>query len=367
MVKIERKMIKFDKVGPEKIIQVYDPKTKMKGILVIDNTKRGPGKGGIRMTPDVSIEEVANLARAMTYKTALADLQFGGAKGGIIIDSKSITSEKKEEIIRAYARALKSLIPSKYVSAPDMYMGQKEMDIFSDELKTHKACTGKSKENKGIPHEIGSTGFGVVESIQVAANHLNMNLKESTAAIEGFGEVGEAVGKFLSELGVKIIAISDSKGCIYNKNGINIKKLKKVKKETGSVINYKLGEVLENFQLFELQVDILIPGARPDVITENNINKIKAKIIAEAANIPMKPELEEVLYKKNILILPDFLCNAGGVISSYVEYKGGSKDEVFDLISKKIKDNTKLVLEISEKEKINPREAALKIAKARLN
>lgn len=359
-------MVKYDDVGPEKIIQVYDPKSGMKGILVVDNTKRGPGKGGVRMVPDVSVEEVAKLARAMTYKTALADLPFGGAKGGIIADAKKLDKKEKEKIVRAYAKALKPLIPKHYVSAPDMYIGQEEMDIFSNEIGISKACTGKSEKAGGIPHELGSTGFGVVESIREATKHLNLNLKDSTVALEGFGEVGQAVAQFLSELEAKIIAVSDSKGCIYNEKGIDVKKLKEIKKQTGSVINYRPGKILENKELFELSVDILIPGARPDVITEKNINKIKAKIVAEAANIPTTSELEKKLYERGILVIPDFLCNAGGVISSYVEYKGGNKDEVFDLISKKIRNNTKLVLEKSKKENIIPRKSALKIAEERL-
>ncbi len=359
-------MVKYDEIGPEKIIQVYDPKTGMKGILVIDNTKRGPGKGGIRMTPDVSIEEVSRLARAMTYKTALIDLPFGGAKGGIIADAKLLSPEKKEEIVRAYARALKSLVPTEYISAPDMYTDSKDMDNFADEIGNKKACTGKSKEKGGIPHELGSTGFGVVESIKVAADYINLDLKNATVAIEGFGEVGKAVCKFLLELGVKIIAISDSKGCIYNESGLDYEKLQEIKRKTGSVINYRPGKFLANEKLFELDIDILIPGARPNVITKENVDKIKAKLIAEAANIPTTPELEEKLYKKEILVIPDFLCNAGGVISSYVEYIGGTEKEVFELIRKKISENTKLVLEKSGKENITPRQAALKIAKERL-
>lgn len=357
--------MRYDNIGPEKIIQVYDPKTGMKGILVIDNTTRGPGKGGVRMVPDVSIDEVAGLARAMTYKTALADLPFGGAKGGIIVDSKTLSKEEKEKIVRAYARSLKELIPSKYISAPDMYIGSEEMDSFADELKEKKACTGKSKEAGGIPHELGSTGFGVVESIKVAAKHINLELNKATAAIEGFGEVGTAAAKFLEELGVKIIAISDSKGTLYNSEGINSKELINVKKEKGSVINGE-GQVLDNSKIFELEVDILIPGARPNVITQDNVNNIKAKIIAEAANIPISYSCEEILHKKGILILPDFLANAGGVISSYVEYIGGTEEQMFALIREKITKNTELVLEKAKQENINTREAAMRIAEERL-
>ena len=357
--------MQYDSLGPEKIIQVYDPKTGMEGILVIDNTKRGPGKGGLRMVPDISVDEVVELARAMTYKTALADLPFGGAKGGIKADAKKLKAKEKEKIVRAYARVLKNLIPKEYVSAPDMYTDSKDMDAFADELKNKKACTGKSKEKEGIPHELGSTGFGVVEAIKVAANHLNLNLNGATAAVEGFGEVGSAVCRFLAKEGVKIVAVSDSSGCVYNKAGIEVKKLEKIKKETGSVINHP-GEKLENEKLFELKVDILVPGARPNVITKKNVNKIKTKIVAEAANIPTTPELEKKLWQKGILVIPDFLCNAGGVISSYVEFIGGTEKQMFAIVREKISKNTRLVLEKSKREMVTPREAAINLVKERL-
>ncbi len=362
----KNKMIKYDAIGPEKIIEVYDRETGMRGILVIDNTKRGPGKGGFRMVPDVSVEEVAGLARAMTYKTALADLPFGGAKGGLLADTKKLSSESKEKLIRAFAKSLKQFIPESYISAPDMYTESHDMDIFADELKNKKACTGKSKEAGGIPHELGSTGFGVVESIKIAAEHIKLDLKYACVALEGFGEVGVATAKFLSKLGAKIIAVSDSKGVIFNEGGIDIEKLIEVKKKSGSVVNYLPGDVLENKRLFELKVDILIPGARPNVITKENVEHIKARIVAEAANIPMIPELEKVLHDKGILVIPDFLCNAGGVISSYIEHIGGTEEQMFQMISEKITKNTKLVLEKSEQEGVIPREAAMRIAKERL-
>ena len=349
--------LEYNFLGPEKVLQVYDPETEMKGIVVIDNTKKGPGKGGVRMTPDVSVGEVAGLARAMSYKTALADLPFGGAKGGIIADSKSLNKEEKQETIKSYARALKKLIPEEYVSAPDMYMGEHEMDIFSEEIGSGKACTGKSKSLGGIPHELGSTGWGVTESIKVYAEKLGLDLSGAEIAIEGFGEVGGAAAKFLSELGAKIVAVSDSKGTIYNPDGLDVEKLEKVKKEKGSVTKYEGSEskLLKNEELFGLDVDVLIPGARPYVINENNVDNVKAKIVAEAANIPLKPELEERLHEKGIWVVPDFLCNAGGVISSYVEYIGGGEKEMFKTISEKIKKNSSLVLDRAIEEKISPR------------
>lgn len=358
--------IEFDEFGPEKIFEVYDHKTKMHGFVVIDNTARGPGKGGIRLRPDVTKEEVFRLARAMTWKCALADLPFGGGKSGIIADDKKISKKEKKAIVEAFSRALKPVCPSMYVAAPDMNTAEEEMRWFAEANGSMKACTGKPKDLGGIPHELGSTGFGVFHATLVAAEHFGLDIKNSTVAIQGFGNVGRFVAKFLTEKEAKLIAISDSKGVIYNENGLDFKELEKVKDETGSVINYKPGDVFKGEEIFELQVNILIPAATADVITSKNVDKIKAKIIVEGANIPIPHDIENILHKKGILVVPDFVANAGGVISSYVEYIGEKKEQMFKLVEEKINKNTKLVLEMSKKENINPRDAAMRIAKERI-
>jgi len=355
-----------DEWGPEKVLQVYDPKTGMRGSLVIDNTARGPAKGGIRMTPTVDLEENFRLARAMTWKTALADLPFGGGKGAIVANPKKMTKEQKMSFVRAYSLALKPVCPSQYVSAPDVNTSEEEMRVFAQTNGSMKACTGKPKDMGGIPHELGSTGFGVFHSTLVAAEHFGMKIKSSTVAIEGFGNVSSFAAKFLSEVGAKIVAVSDSKGVIYNLDGLNFQQLSKVKKETGSVINYKPGKVMKNEEIFELPVNILIPGALPDVINERNYKKVKAKIIVEAANIPMREDIERKLEEKGILVVPDFVANAGGVISSYVEYIGGTAEQMFEMVEEKIKKNTKIVLDHAKKGKMFVREAGLEIAQERV-
>ena len=365
-----------DEFGPEKIIEVYDPEVGMKGMAVIDNTSRGPGKGGIRMTPTVDVEEVFRLARVMTWKCALAELPFGGAKSGIIVNAKKISKEEKKKIVETFARALKPVCPSQYVAAPDMYTGEEEMKWFAEANGSMKACTGKPKELGGIPHELGSTGFGAFHSTLVAAEHHGLDIKNSTVAIQGFGNVGAFVAKFLYNVGAKIVAVSDSKGCLYVPEGINVEKLLKIKKETGSVINYSEravksrdmhpGQTFKCGMIFEFPVDILIPAAIADVIHKDNVDKIDAKMIVEAANIPMSLDIENILHERGVLIVPDFVANVGGVISSYVEYIGGTPEEMFKLIEEKIKKNTKLVLEKSKKEKKSPRDVALEIAKERI-
>lgn len=366
-------MIQYDSLGPEKIVQVYDPKSGMKGFLVLDNTFRGPGKGGIRMTPTVSLEEVASLARTMTLKCALAELPFGGAKSGIVADDRKITKEKKEELVRAFSRSLKHLCPSEYVSAPDMNIAEEEIRWFVEENGDHNSATGKPAnmcvspgERCGIPHEYGSTGLGVFHATQVAANHLNFSLKGATYAVEGLGNVGSFVIEYMSKKEAILVAVSDSKGCIYNPEGIDPQKLFLTKKEKGSVIYYKPGKVLKPEELFELPVDILIPAAIPNSIHEKNYTAVKAKLIVEGANIPMKPDIEEKLHKKGILVIPDFLANAGGVISSFAEYNGKNPKDMFSMVEEKIRKNTKLVLEASKKKKCSPRVAATQIALERI-
>lgn len=364
--------MEFDEFGPEKILEVYDPKTKMHGFLVIHSTALGKAKGGIRMTPTVTVEEVSCLARVMTWKCALADLPFGGGKAGIVADVKNISKKKKMELIKAFATAIKPICPKLYVAGPDMNTGEEEMKAFA-KVNGWNSCTGKPANfcvkpgfKCGIPHEVGSTGFGVAHATLIAAKRIGLDIKNSTVAIEGFGNVGSFTAKYLSEFGAKIVAVSDSKGCIFNQNGINTEKLLEIKKETGSVIHYKPGNVLPNEKLFELATDIIIPAAISDVINKNNVDSVKTKIIIEAANIPVTQEAEEILHKKGILIVPDIIANAGGVISSYAEYIGKNPHFMFKIVEKKIRKNTKLVLNLAKKNNTEPRNAAMEIAQERV-
>ena len=366
-------MVTFNELGPEKILEVYDPKNKMHGFTVIDNTKRGPGKGGIRLTPTVSIEEVSRLARAMTFKNALAELPFGGAKSGIIADPSKLTKEQKFEIIKSFSRAIKPICPKLYVAGPDMNTAEEEMKVFAEANGSWRACTGKPANmcvkpgvKCGIPHEYGSTGFGVYHALKIAVQHANLDYNKITVAIEGFGNVGTFVAEYLSKDNVKTVAVSDSKGICYIKEGFEYKKMMEIKKEKGSVINYPNCKVLPSSEIVSLDVDVLVTAAVPDLINEKNKDKVKAKIIVEGSNIPTTKDIEEYLRKKGILIVPDFVANAGGVISSYAEYKGYNPKTMFKLVERKIKKNTELVLKESEKLNISPREAAMQIALRRL-
>ena len=363
-----------DEWGPEKILQVYDPKTGMNGVLVVDNTTLGPGKGGIRMMSTITTKEVFRLARTMTWKCALAKIPFGGAKSGIIADPKQMSEEKKMKLIRAFSRALKRLCPSLYVAAPDINTGEKEMAVFALENGSMKSATGKPAHlcvkpgvDCGIPHEYGSTALGVVQATFTAANYVaNLDIDQATAAIEGFGNVGSFVAEYLTQIDVKVVAVSDSKGCIYNSDGLNYEKLLDIKAKTGSVINYRPGKVLKNWELFELPVEILIPAAIPDVINAENVEHIKAKIVVEAANLPVRPEIEKVLTDRGVMVVPDILANAGGVISSYAEYRGYNPKRMLEMVQRKIRQNTVKVIETALNKNIELRDAAMSIAKERI-
>ncbi len=359
-------MRKEDEFGFEKIVEVYDQKTGMQGVCAIHNTARGLGKGGIRMVPDITTEEVMGLAKAMTWKNAMADIPFGGAKSGIKADSKKMTPEQKEIIVRAFARKIAELVPHQYIAGPDMNMTEKEMAEIADELKNPKATTGKPTEMGGLPHELGSTGYGVVVATKVAIEHLGLEPNSLTASIEGFGNVGTFTMKFLNEIGVKVVAVSDSKGTIYDENGLDYETLMKTKSEKRTVTAHDKGKVLGKKELFGLPVDILVPGARPNVITSENVGNIKAKIVSEAANLPIPYETELVLMKRGVTVIPDFVANAGGVISSWCETEGWDPDKMFKIVEEKIRNNTKTMLEHADKIEKDTRKAALEIAKQRV-
>lgn len=371
------KMINFkDKFGPELIVKVYDSKIGLEGVLIVDNTALGVGKGGIRMTPDVSEGEVFRLARTMTWKNALADIPFGGAKAGIKFLGNDI--EKKKEFVQSFARAIKPLLIKKYVAGPDVNTGETEMKWFVEATGNPRTATGKPAnlcfksagknggEKCGLPHEYGSTGFGVAKATKAVVEFLGLDIKNLKVAIDGYGNVGSFAFKFLEEMGAKIVAVSDMHGTIFCKNGLNAVKLDKLKMDRKSVAHCAEGKKMNREAIFSLPVDILIPASVTDVINEKNRDSVKAKIIIEGANIPMSEETEEYLGKKGILILPDFVANAGGVISSYAEYRGYNPKRMFEMIEKKIVKTTKFVLSESAKQKISPRQAAMKIAMAKV-
>lgn len=364
-----------DKFGPEYVVRVYDPRLSVEGFLVIDNTTLGPGKGGIRMTGQVTEEEVWRLARAMTWKNALAGIPFGGAKAGIIWPGGSDALKKK--YIQSFARATKLFTPKKYIAGPDVNTGEKEMRWFVEATGNLRSATGKpanlcmkalgkTGETCGIPHEFGSTGFGVAKATAVAAELSGLDIKKSTVAIHGFGNVGTFAYMHLRDLGATIIALADSRSAIFSQNGLNHTEIKKVIAEKKLLKDCLNCEKITPDEFWKIPADILIPASVTDVINEENKNAVRAKIIVEGANIPMREEIERELFNRGIMIVPDIIANAGGVISSYAEYRGYNPKKMFELVERKIKASARLVLEQSMKLKKNPRDVALAIAQEKI-
>jgi glutamate dehydrogenase (NAD(P)+) len=393
----------MDEWGPEKVLQVYDPDTGMKGVLVIDNTSTGPGKGGIRFAKSVTPLEVFRLARTMTWKCAAAGLPFGGAKGGIIADPNNVD---RVAWMKSFAKMIRPYCPSQYIAATDVGTTELDMAVFAHEIGDMRACTGKPAEVGGIPHELGTTGYGVSVALKVALEFLqgskpesidydNNNItslnknkdkeKEIRVTIQGFGNVGSFTAKFLDELvaGVKVIGVSDVSGFIYDKDGLNIPKLMinmRGKTRISDLNNsnnndYYHYNILDKDEIFEVDSDIFIPAAMGGVINDKTAPKLLehgVNIIVEAANIPTLPNADKYLNKNGVWIIPDFLANAGGVIGSFVEYQGRTEKEAFELISYKITKNIKQVLieavvqkddKSENHEVLNPRVIATQMAK----
>ncbi|VVB52350.1 Glutamate dehydrogenase 2 [uncultured archaeon] len=348
-----------DEIGPEKVIHLYEPRTKMKAIVVVDNVAAGPAIGGVRMAPDVTLDEVRRLARAMTYKNVMAGLPHGGGKSGIIADPKTVN---KEQVIRTFARCIINIL--EYIPGPDMGTDEASMAYVYDEISR---AVGLPRELGGIPlDEIGATGYGVAECVDVAKDYINLDLNGARVTIEGFGNVGKPAARFLAEKGAVLVGASDSKGTIYNSKGLNVEELIRIKGSTGSVINYKDGEILKTTDLLLINTDILIPAARPDVINDANADVVDAKLIIEGANIPITESAEKLLHDRGILVVPDFVANAGGVITASVEYHGGTELIALDRTKSMVRKNTKELLDKVYSNKTYPRETAVGIAKQRV-
>ena len=374
-LKIKKMEITKDKFGSEDIVEVYDSKIGMRGFLVIDNTILGPGKGGIRMTPNVTAEEIWRLARTMTWKNAIAGIPFGGAKAGIVWQGGS--DELKKKYVQSFAKKIKMFMPEYYIAGPDVNTGEKEMKWFVEATKDCNSATGKpaafckqsfGKKNAiaGLPHELGSTGFGVAQATVVAAELAGIDIKGSKIAIHGFGNVGTFAYRYLSDLGAIIVAIADSSGAVYSEKGFDRTKMEKLINSKKLLKDCTECDKISADEFWKIPVDILIPASVTDVINEKNKKDIKAKIIVEGGNIVMSDEIEKELFSRGILIVPDFLANAGGVISSYAEYKGYGPGKMFKLVKSKITKSVSEVIMQSIKENRNPREVGMQLAKQKV-
>ena len=349
------------------------------GVRVQHWDVRGPFKGGIRYYPDITLDEVTALSMLMTWKCAIADLPFGGAKGGICVDSKKLSKRELERLIRRYVSLIfEYLGPQRDVPAPDMYTDAQTMAWIMDtysQLKGYsvpECVTGKPVEVGGSEGRREATGKGVIHCVKQAADNMHLRLGNASVAIQGFGNVGFQAAHEANEIGCKVIAVSDSKGGILCENGLNPAEVLAHKEKTGSVQGFKDCRDISNEELLETRCDVLVPAALENQINCKNADRIHARLVAEAANGPTTPEADKALYEKGILLIPDILCNCGGVTVSYFEWvqnltrEHWTLEEVNEKLENRITRAFNEVYKLSSKEKSDMRTAALMLGVGRV-
>ncbi|MFB6209300.1 MAG: Glu/Leu/Phe/Val dehydrogenase [Candidatus Nanohaloarchaea archaeon] len=364
---------------PERFVEVNFPvemdggeKKIFKGFRSQHSTVRGPGKGGIRFSTDVNEEEVKALSLWMSLKCAVADIPFGGAKGGVVVDPSELSEAEEQRLSRRYIDAIAEIIgENRDVPAPDMNTSSDHMawmmDEYSEDNREHVpgVITGKPVEAFGSEGRAEATGYGAVYVIEKLIEEEELDPEELTAAVQGFGNAAAPAVEKLDDMGVKVVAVSDSSGATYNEYGFSYRELKECRSEHGTVC--KIGENIENSELLELDVDFLIPAAIEGVITEENADEIKADFIVEVANGPTTREADEILDEKGVKMIPDILANSGGVTVSYYEWVQNRSGEYWDRekVLEKLRENIqKAYLKFREKrdeEEVYGRKAAYMI------
>lgn len=355
---------------PERVIQVKIPVRMDDGSVKVfvgwrsqHNSALGPYKGGVRYHPSVTMNEVIALSMWMTWKNSLAGLPYGGGKGGVRVNPKVLTPRQLEELSRRYFEAISDVVGvDQDIPAPDVYTDPQVMAWYFDEYSRIKrgyhagVVTGKPPELGGLQARIVATGYGVAVAVREAARKLLGGVEGKTVAIQGFGNVGYYTAKYLSEMGARVVAVSDSRGGIYSSKGLDPDEVLSVKRREGSVIHYPgVERKMSPMDVLELDVDILVPAAIEGVITEENAHRIKAKLVAEGANGPTTTEAEKILTERGVVILPDILVNAGGVIMSHIEWvnnrMGGwiTDEEALRKLEYKMTDNVSRVLSYWQK------------------
>lgn len=372
--------IQYDSFGPEKVIIVKEPNVDLFGFLVIDNTAPGPGKGGLRMAPDLTVDEVFRLARIMTWKCATAGvregLPFGGAKAGIKANPKVISLEHKKLMIRAFAKAIRSFCPQHYISAPDMGTDSSDMDTFVKAIGDRNAATGKTKALGGIEERQGATARGLWYTIQYTLDYHNVDPNQCTVTLMGFGKVGKPTARMLFEKGFKIVAVTDIQGGVYDKDGLDVYDLINVEESDGSVVHYtgKLKDAhpnakpITNDLMLRLNREskdekrIFIPAAIGGIYDEAAAKEIMADFIFEAANDPAKtPAAYSVFHERKILNINDFIANKGGAVVSYAELNRLLQPET--LLIESVERVLERIIPVAEDRNVPPRTVALELAR----
>ena len=349
------------------------------GHRVQHNINRGPAKGGIRYHPDVTLDEVKALAMWMTWKCATVNIPYGGAKGGVICDPKKMSMGEVERLTRRYASEISLLIgPESDIPAPDVNTTPQTMAWIMDTYSMNKGysvpgvVTGKPINVGGSEGRREATSRGCLFTIREAARVKGMSLKDCPVVVQGFGNVGGIAAELLHGEGAKVVAVSDSRGGIYNPKGLDIPKVVRVKAEAGTVVEFAGCDKVTNQELLELPCDILVPSALEEQLTCDNADKVRAKMIAEGANGPTTPDADEVFFDRGIMVLPDILANAGGVTVSYFEWVQDlqaffwTEDEINQRLEQIMKRAFREVYDMSEKHRVNMRQAAYMLAVSRV-
>jgi len=349
-----------DDLGPKRILHVHVPSIGLRGTLVVDNVAVGPSIGGLRMAPDVSTEECFRLARAMTLKNAAVSLPHGGGKSVIWGDPKMPRADK-ERLVRAFACALRDV--EDYIFGPDMGTDEVAMAWVKEEVGR---AVGLPREIGGIPlDELGATGFGLAHATEVAAPFCGIELAGARVAVQGFGAVGIHSARFLGEKGAVLVAASDSRGATVRPGGLDVEALVAHKRTGKSVGEFAGGEPFAG-DVVGVDCDVFIPAARPDVLREDNVGSLKAKLVVSGANIPATAAAERILHERGVVNVPDFIANAGGVICAAMEYHGASQAAAFDAIAERIRANTAQVLEQAKRRGVPQRRIAVDLAVERV-
>jgi len=349
------------------------------GYRVQHNLARGPAKGGLRYSLHVSLDEVRALAMWMTWKSAVVNLPYGGAKGGVIVDPRALSPHELEGLTRRYATEISIIIgPNEDIPAPDMGTNEQIMAWIMDTISMHRGhtvagiVTGKPVAVGGTLGRTEATGRGLQYVMQEFARHYNVNLGGATVAVQGFGKVGATAARLLHEIGAKVVAVSDAAGGIYNPNGLDVPKLMPYREDRSPLSESKAGDSISNSELLALPVDFLVPAAMEGQLTRANANDVRAKFVVEGANGPTTPEADAIFADRGIVLIPDILANAGGVIVSYFEWVQDlqfyfwDEDEVNDRLHKVITRACKDVIASAEEHKTTLREAAMVLAVGRV-
>lgn len=361
----------MDEWGPERVVCVSDRRSGMRGVLVLDNTSRGMGKGGTRMSPNLTVREVSRLARTMTWKWSAVDLFYGGAKAGILGDP---SAPNKEEVLRAFARALADEVPEQYVFGLDMGMAESDAAIFVDELRSRGVSTGLPRALGGTPYDqLGVTGFGVAEVVDAATAHRGLELPGSRVVIQGFGAVGSHAARRLAELGAIVVGVSNAEGTLADPDGLDVERLLELRAEAGDGGMRDYGLPLQPVDdALLLDCDVLVPAARQDVIDRHVAERIRAQLVVEGANLPTSPEARAVLHHRGIAVVPDFIANAGGIIAAAYSMDARNsaftvdESRIFETVSAKLRPNAIAVLEDSARTGRTTFDAALALAQDRV-